>query len=160
MRRKLHGLTTPGIFRALTSSAYDCHQLQVSRLNARMLAHPTGSASPNLPSASLRRISRHFPQISKHSRRHCGAGEEVKYIAPQKNIGQVSLPYVYAFTEPDQIVARSQSAETKSAFIVCILFSDSSNTFEYFDSNTSSVTSSAPDSFVTSVLKSWNAGKQ
>ena len=35
--------------------------------NARMLAHPSGSASPNLPSASLRRISRHFPQIRRHS---------------------------------------------------------------------------------------------
>ena len=34
-----------------------------------MLAHPSGSASPNLPSASLRRISRHFPQIRKHSKR-------------------------------------------------------------------------------------------
>ena len=32
-----------------------------------MLAHPSGSASPNLPSASLRRISRHFPQIRRHS---------------------------------------------------------------------------------------------
>ena len=81
MRRKLHGLTPPGNSRALTSTAYG-GQLQASRLNARMLAHPTGSASPNLPSASLRRISRHFPQISKHSRRHCGAGEEVKYIVP------------------------------------------------------------------------------
>ena len=40
---------------------------QAPRLNARMLAHPSGSASPNLPSASLRRISRHFPQIRKHS---------------------------------------------------------------------------------------------
>ena len=33
--------------------------------------------------------------------------------------------------------------------MVCMRFSDSSNTFEYFDSNTSSVTSSAPLSFVT-----------
>jgi hypothetical protein len=42
---------------------------QASRPNARMLAHPSGSASPNLPSEAklLRRISRHFPQIRKHS---------------------------------------------------------------------------------------------
>ena len=62
---------------------------QATRLKARMLAHPSGSASPNLPSASLRRISRHFPQISKHPRRHCGVGEEVKYIVPKINIEQI-----------------------------------------------------------------------
>ena len=32
-----------------------------------MLAHPSGSAPPNLPSASLRRISRHFPCLDKHT---------------------------------------------------------------------------------------------
>ena len=46
---------------------------QATRLKARMLAHPSGSASPNLPSASLRRISRHFPQIRKHCIRHSTA---------------------------------------------------------------------------------------
>ena len=56
-----------------------------------MLAHPSGSASPNLPSASLRRISRHFPQIRKHPRRHCGAGEEVKYIVPKRYFDSLVL---------------------------------------------------------------------
>ena len=32
--------------------------------------------------ATRLKAARHFPQISKHSRRHCGAGEEVKYIVP------------------------------------------------------------------------------
>jgi len=59
-----------------------------------------------------------------------------------------------------QSAARSQRAETRSALIVCMRFSDSSKTLEYFDSNTSSVTSRAPHSLVTSVLKSWNAGRQ
>ena len=38
--------------------------------SARMLAHPTGSAPPNLPSASLRRIYRHFPRLDKHCIQH------------------------------------------------------------------------------------------
>ena len=50
--------------------------------------------------------------------------------------------------------ALSQSALTNSALMVCIRFSASSKTFEYFDSKTSSVTSSAPHSFVTSVFAS------
>ena len=33
----------------------------------RTLVHPSGSNSPNLPSASLRRISCEFPQIRKHT---------------------------------------------------------------------------------------------
>jgi hypothetical protein len=41
MRRKLHGLTPPGIFRALTSTAY----------------------------GTLTSYTRHFPQIRKHSMR-------------------------------------------------------------------------------------------
>ena len=64
MRRKLHGLTPPGIFRALTSTAYDGHQL-----------HP---AFPVLGA----QLGWYCPHTDKHSRRHCGAGEEVKYIAP------------------------------------------------------------------------------
>ena len=32
--------------------------------------------------ATRLKAARHFPQISKHSRRHCGVGEEVKYIIP------------------------------------------------------------------------------
>lgn len=59
-----------------------------------------------------------------------------------------------------QMLFRSQRAETSSALIVCMRFSDSSKTLEYFDSKTSSVTSRAPQSFVTSVSKSWNAGRQ
>ena len=59
---------------------------------------------------------------------------------------------------PHQMLFRSQRAETKSALIVCMRFSASSKTLEYFDSKTSSVTSKAPQSFVTSVLLSWKAG--
>ena len=32
--------------------------------------------------ATRLKAARHFPQISKHPRRHCGVGEEVKYIVP------------------------------------------------------------------------------
>lgn len=32
--------------------------------------------------ATRLKAARHFPQISKHPRRHCGVGEEVKYIIP------------------------------------------------------------------------------
>ena len=64
MRRKLHGLTTPGIFRALTSTAYGGHQLHsaFSVLGAQ--------------------LGRYCPHTEQHPIRHCGAGEEVNYIAP------------------------------------------------------------------------------
>ena len=48
------------------------------RLSARMLAHPSGSASPNLPSASLRRIPAHPPCFpSAPCIRICTAGRSV-----------------------------------------------------------------------------------
>jgi hypothetical protein len=64
MRRKLHGLTTPGIFRRFASTACDDHQ-----------SHPALSVLGA-------QLGRNCPRTDKHSRRHCRAGEEVKYIAP------------------------------------------------------------------------------
>ena len=50
-----------------------------------------------------------------------------------------SYSVAFASHRKDQSAERSQRALTNSALMVCMRFSDSSNTFEYFDSNTSSV---------------------
>jgi hypothetical protein len=59
-----------------------------------MLAHPSGSASPNLPSEAklLRRISRHFPQIRKHSTQYTHTARYGKAIRQQVLYGNDRAP--------------------------------------------------------------------
>ena len=62
--------------------------------------------------------------------------------------------------------AYAPSIATRTALMVCILFSASSNTTDWLDSNTSSVTSSSdtpkrsPISLPILVFKSWKDGRQ
>ena len=73
----------------------EANAAHASRPNTLMLAHPSGSASPNLPSEAklLRRISRHFPQIRSTAYPHSTVRQsdsQLRSMLIQANLSHLS----------------------------------------------------------------------